>query len=594
MDRTRIRNFCIIAHIDHGKSTLADRMLELTETVEKRQMKEQLLDQMDLERERGITIKLAPVRMNWQGYILNLIDTPGHVDFSYEVSRSLAAVEGAILLVDAAQGVEAQTLSTLYAALENDLKIIPVVNKVDLPAARPEEVADEIIHLLGCRRDEIIYASGKTGQGVLKILQAVVERISPPKGEESEPTKALIFDSVYDPYRGVVAYLRMVSGQINKDDEFVLMETKSSGRVEETGIFTPKLKSYSPLSAGEIGYLVTGFKSVAEASVGDTITLKNQPADSPLSGYKKVKPFVYASIFSVNRDKYIELKGAIEKLKLNDAALEFEPEQSEMLGHGFRCGFLGLLHLDIVKERLEREFDLDLIITSPTVVYTVINQDGSLSKIGRPSDFKTASFYQEVLEPWVNLEVITPKEFIGDIMDLTQGKRALYKNTEYIDDERLILKYEMPLSELIIGYFDQLKSVSRGFASLNYDFKDYQKTNLEKVEIMIASERIDALSFMVFEPKAHKEAKRIVERLKELIPRQNFEVRIQATIGANIIASERISAMRKDVTAKLYGGDVTRKNKLLDKQKKGKKKMKQVGRISLPSDVFIKVLRNED
>jgi GTP-binding protein LepA len=587
-------------------------------------MKEQLLDQMDLERERGITIKLAPVRMFWSPkhsqkskvespksseevenlklkiensdstYMLNLIDTPGHVDFSYEVSRSLAAVEGAILLVDAAQGIEAQTLSTLYAALENDLKIIPVVNKIDLPAAQPEVVCEEIIHLLGCAKEDIIYASGKTGQGVEEILDQIIERIPAPTGGVDEPVKALVFDSTYDPYRGVVAYLRMVTGQIKKDDEFILMETKSSGRVEETGIFTPKLKASTPLSAGEIGYLVTGFRSVGEASVGDTLTLKYRMADSPLPGYKKVKPFVYASIFSVDRDKYVELKQAVEKLKLNDASLEYEPEQSEMLGHGFRCGFLGLLHLDIVKERLEREFDLDLIVTSPTVVYTVINMDGSSEFIGRPSDFKPASFYQKILEPWVTLEVITPKEFIGEVMELSQNKRAVYANTEYIDEDRLILKYRMPLSELIVGYYDQLKSVTRGYASINYEFSDYQETKLEKIDILIAGEKVDALSFVIFEPKAQRESKRIVERLKELIPKQNFEIKLQAAIGANIIASERISAMRKDVIAKLYGGDVTRKNKLLDKQKKGKKKMKQIGKVNIPSDVFIKVLKNSE
>lgn len=593
MDQSKIRNFCIIAHIDHGKSTLADRMLELTHTVADRDMKEQLLDQMDLERERGITIKLAPVRMVWGENILNLIDTPGHVDFSYEVSRSLAAVEGAILLVDASQGIEAQTLSTLYAAMEHNLTIIPVVNKIDAPAARPEEVAADIVKLLGCDESEVLFASGKTGQGVKEILDAIVDRVPRPTGEEGRPAKALIFDSVYDTFRGVVAFVRVVDGSLKNHDEILLMETKASSKIEETGTFAPKFLPHSPLSAGEIGYVVTGFREVSEAQVGDTITLKNQPADSPLPGYKQVKPFVYASIFCTERDQYNDLKDAIEKLKMNDAALTYEPEQSEMLGHGFRCGFLGLLHMDIVRERLEREFDLDLIITSPTVVYKAILLDGNETFIGRASDYKQSHFYSQVFEPWATLEIVTPKEFIGGIMDLSQGKRAIYKNTEYIDDARVVLHYEMPLSELIVNFYDQLKSISRGYASLNYDMADLRPTKVEKVEVLIAEERVDALSFIVFADKAQKEARRLTTRLKELIPKQNFEVKIQAAIGANIIASERISAMRKDVIAKLYGGDVTRKNKLLEKQKKGKKKMKQIGKVNLPSDVFINVLKNE-
>jgi GTP-binding protein LepA len=593
MEEKNIRNFCIIAHIDHGKSTLADRMLEITHTVEKREMKEQLLDQMDIERERGITIKLAPVRMDYNGCVLNLIDTPGHVDFSYEVSRSLAAVEGAILLVDATQGIEAQTLSTLYAAIEHDLTIIPVINKIDLPAARPEEVKHEIIKVLGCREEEILQASGKTGEGVEEILREVIENIPAPKGGSDGETKALIFDSVYDPYRGVVAYVRVFSGKIKNGDEISLMVTKSGGKIEECGYFKPKYFPHSPLSAGEIGYIVTGFREVSEASVGDTITLKKNPAVTPLSGYKKVKPFVYASIFCTDSDKYPELKEAIEKLKLNDGSLSYEAERSEMLGHGFRCGFLGLLHLDIVRERLEREFDLDLVITSPTVIYKVIMLNGENRTIEKAADLPQPHLYKEIFEPWSDLEIITPKEFIGVIMDLSQGKRGIYKNTEYFDDDRVVLIYEMPLAELIIDYYDQLKSISRGYASLNYEMKDYRDADLAKIDILIAEDRVDALSFIINSAKAQKEARRIVERLKELIPRQNFEVKIQAAISANIIASERIPAMRKDVTAKLYGGDVTRKNKLLDKQKKGKKKMKMIGKVNIPSDVFIKVLRNE-
>ena len=565
MKEKNIRNFCIIAHIDHGKSTLADRMLEITGTVQKRDMKEQLLDQMDIERERGITIKLAPVRMDYQGYILNLIDTPGHVDFSYEVSRSLAAVEGAILLVDATQGIEAQTLSTLYAAIDHNLEIIPVINKIDLPAARPEEVKHEIIKVLGCREDEILQASGKTGEGVEQILNEVIKKVPSPKGEDGE-TKALIFDSVYDPYRGVVAYVRVFSGEIKNGDEISLMVTKSGGKVEECGYFKPKYFPHTPLSSGEIGYIVTGFREVSEASVGDTITLKKNPAVAPLSGYQKVKPFVYASIFCTDSDKYPELKEAIEKLKLNDGSLSYEAERSEMLGHGFRCGFLGLLHLDIVRERLEREFDLDLVITSPTVIYKVIMQNGEERTIEKAADLPDAHLYREIFEPWSDLEIITPKEYIGVIMELSQGKRGIYKNTEYFDDDRVVLKYEMPLAELIIDYYDQLKSISRGYASLNYEMKDYRSADLSKIDILIAEDRVDALSFIINSGKAQKEARRIVERLKELIPRQNFEVKIQAAISANIIASERIPAMRKDVIAKLYGGDVTRKSKLLEKQ----------------------------
>ena len=591
--QSNIRNFCIIAHIDHGKSTLADRMLESTHTVEKRDMKEQMLDQMDLERERGITIKLAPVRMKWNEYILNLIDTPGHVDFSYEVSRSLAAVEGAVLLVDASQGIEAQTLSTLYAAIDHDLKIIPVVNKIDLPAAKPEEVAGEICKIIGCKKDEVIMASGKTGEGVEEILNAIIGRVPAPKGDTEKPLRALIFDSNYDSFRGVVAYVRVFDGSIKNNDEIFLMQTSSSGRVEESGIFRPKLFPYSPLSAGEIGYIVTGFRTVSEARVGDTITIDSKKADSPLPGYKEVKPYVYASIFCTESDRYPELKEAINKLKLNDASLSFEPERSDMLGFGFRCGFLGLLHMDIVRERLEREFNLDLVITTPNVVYKIVKQDGKKISIYKASDLPTSNEYKIISEPWSSLEIVTPKEFIGRIMEICQQKRAVYKNTEYLDENRVILDYEMPLSELIVDFYDQLKSVSEGYASLNYEMIDYKESCLSRIDILVAEDRVDALSFVVYESKAQKEARRVVERLKELIPRQNFEVKIQAVIGQNIIAAEKIPAMRKDVTAKLYGGDVTRKNKLLDKQKKGKKKMKQIGKVAIPSDVFIKVLKNE-
>ncbi len=638
MNQSHIRNFCIIAHIDHGKSTLADRMLEITGTVEPREMKTQMLDQMDLERERGITIKLAPVRMEWGPnskvetlnskpfdsvqdrqtqntkhvnskiisdlgfrvsdlsnlkHVLNLIDTPGHVDFSYEVSRSLAAVEGAVLLVDATQGIEAQTLSTLYAALEHNLEIIPVINKIDLPAARTTEVSEEIVKLLGCNKNDIILASGKTGEGVENILNRVVEQIPAPCGKEDAPLRALIFDSKYDPYRGVVAYIRVVDGKIEKNDEIFLVETKASGRAEEIGVFKPKFFSRTPLSAGEIGYVVTGFKTVSEAAVGDTITLKKTSPSTPLPGYKKVKPFVFASVYSAESDKYPELKEAVEKLKMNDASLNFEAENSEALGHGFRCGFLGLLHMDIVRERLEREFDLDIVITSPTVSYKVILNHNQEKIIEKASEMPQSGGYKQLFEPWADLEIITPSEYIGNIMELARSKRAIYQNTEYLDSDRVLLKYQIPLAELIIDFYDQLKGISSGYASLNYEYADYRQAKLQKIDILIAEEKVDALSFVIHESKAHQEARRIVDRLKELIPRQNFEIKIQAAIGASIIASSRISPLRKDVTAKLYGGDVTRKNKLLDKQKKGKKKMKTLGRVNIPSDVFVKVLKNE-
>lgn len=597
MNIENIRNFVIIAHIDHGKSTLADRMLEETGTVAKDKMHPQMLDTMELEQERGITIKLQPVRMDYRfnnnTYTLNLIDTPGHVDFSYEVSRSLAAVEGAVLLVDASQGIEAQTLSNLYAAIDHNLEIIPVVNKIDLPAARPDEVADEIVKILGCKKEEILYASGKTGDGVEKILNAVIERVPAPLGDGDKPTQALIFDSVYDSYRGVVSYVRIVNGKFEKNDKFFLMETKSEGEAIEVGYFTPKLKAHTPLSVGEIGYIVTGFRGVSEARVGDTITLEKNPASTPLPGYKKVLPSVFASIYCVDGADYPELKVAIEKLKMNDSSLSYEVEQSPALGFGFRCGFLGLLHLDIVKERLEREYNLSLVISSPTVRYEITKNDKSEEIIVKPSDLPSQGEYIEIREPWVKLEVFTPKEYIGGIMEVVQNKRAVYSTTEFLDESRVIINYEIPLAEVIIDLYDSLKSISRGYASMNYEAIGYKPADLEKVDILVSEEKVDALSFIIHKSKTLSEGRRITEKLKKLIPRQNFEIKIQAAIGAKIIASERISPFRKDVTSGLYGGDVTRKNKLLDKQKKGKKKMKQIGRVEMPTDVFIKVLRNE-
>ena len=607
-NQKNIRNFCIISHVDHGKSTLADRMLELTGTIQKRDMKEQTLDTMDLERERGITIKLTPVRMQWthsllgnspsisessEDYILNLIDTPGHVDFQYEVSRSLAAVEGAVLLVDATQGIEAQTLSVLYAAIDHDLNIIPVVNKIDLPAARPEEISEEIIKILGCDKSEILYASGKTGEGVEDILNAIVERVRPPEGDKTAPLRALIFDSIYDPYRGVVSYARVVDGEMKKGDQFNLMQSKSGGEALEIGFFHPKYFPHSPLSAGEIGYIITGFKEVSEASVGDTITHKNNPASTPLPGYKQIQPSVFASIYCTDGDDYPELKEAINKLKLNDASLFFEPERSDALGFGFRCGFLGLLHLDIVRERLEREYNLSLVVSSPTVRYLVTKVGGVETEIEKPGDLPDRGAILEIKEPWFSLDVFAPKEYVGAIMDLVQKKRAIFKDIEYLDEFRAIIKYEIPLAEVIIDLYDQIKSVSKGYGSMSYEILDYRPADLEKVDILINLEKVDALSFIIHKSKAMSEGRRIVERLKELIPRQNFEVKIQAAIGASIIASEKISPFRKDVTTGLYGGDVTRKNKLLDKQKKGKTKMKSIGRVEVPSDVFIKVLRSE-
>ena len=604
MNQENIRNFCIIAHIDHGKSTLADRMLELTGTILKRDMKEQLLDTMDLERERGITIKLAPVRMEWkhskysttnsgESYVLNLIDTPGHVDFAYEVSRSLAAVEGAVLLVDATQGVEAQTLSVLYSAMEHNLEIIPVVNKIDLPAARPEEVSNEIIKILGCKKEEILFASGKTGEGVDSILNTVIDRIPAPKGDESKPVRALIFDSIFDPYRGVVAYVRVFDGKIEKNEEFTLMQTGSGGDAIEVGYFAPKYSPLSPLSAGQIGYIITGFKEVSEARVGDTITLKKNQADTPLPGYRQIKPLVFASIYCTEGDDYPELKEAIEKLKLNDASLSYEQERSDALGFGFRCGFLGLLHLDIVRERLEREYNLSLVVSSPTVRYIIEQNDGQKTELEKPGDLPERGTFKEIYEPWVSLEIFSPKEYVGALMEIVQKKRANFKDMEYLDEFRAILRYEIPLAEVIIDLYDQIKSVSKGYASMNYEFYEYRIGQLERVDILLNLEKVDSLSFIIHQSKAQNEGKRVVEKLKELIPRQSFEIRIQASIGAKIIASEKISPFRKDVTVGLYGGDVTRKNKLLDKQKKGKKKMKSIGRVEMPSDVFIKVLRSE-
>ncbi len=684
-----IRNFCIIAHIDHGKSTLSDRLLELTGTVEKRKMKEQLLDQMDLERERGITIKLQPVQMRYRAsrvenvksveniqdvenvegvegeqddaiiknlniknsfkiqnskfkiedseYILNLIDTPGHVDFAYEVSRSLAAVEGAVLLVDATQGVQAQTLTNLYFAIEQDLEIIPVINKIDLPNADVEKVKKEIVHILGCGKDEILSVSGKTGEGVPELLQAIVEKIPAPKGGQEKPLRALIFDSVYDEYKGVLAYVRIVDGKISKSDKIKMLATSGESAVVELGHFRPQYETCDELTTGDIGYIATGFKSVKECKVGDTITLarnfqfpisnlktnsNNKVSDikskknsefkkinnskfnqnskfkirnstiEPLPGYTEVQPMVYASFYPTDGSDYNVMRDALDKLTLNDGAFTFEPESNQALGRGFRCGFLGLLHLEIIQSRLEREFNIIPTITTPSVVYKVRKKNtGEVVNIYSPTELPDPSQIEDIEEPYVNLEILAPAEYLGNVMELMGSTRAEYKSTDYIDASRVQLVFEAPLMDVIVDFHDQLKSVSSGYASMSYEPSGYRKSDLVKLDILVAGDVVEAFSRIVPRDRARKEGKAIVEKLKEVIPRQNFAVAIQAAIGSDIIARATLSAFRKDVTAKLYGGDVTRKRKLLEKQKKGKKRMAQSGRVEIPSKAFLEVLR---
>lgn len=593
----KIRNFCIIAHIDHGKSTLADRMLETTNTVERRKMKEQLLDRMDLERERGITIKLQPVTMEYQGYVLNLIDTPGHVDFTYEVSRSLAAVEGAILLVDATQGIQAQTLANLYLALDQGLTIIPVANKIDLPAANKEKTKNEIISLLGCDENEIIYASGKTGEGVDAILAEVIKKVPAPQesAEKNEDNlRALIFDSNFDEYRGVVAYVRVVDGAVKKSDRIKLVATRAESEALDVGVFKPDYKSTGELKTGEIGYIVTGFKNVSECRVGDTVICQRDSGTAkPLKGYNEVKPMVFAGIFPREGNEFEELREAIEKLKLNDAALSYEPEHSDALGFGFRCGFLGILHLEIFQERLKREYNLDLIVTMPSVAYNVLKKNGEEMIIRTPQQLPDREAIEKIEEPWVKLDIITPKSYLGAVMNLAQEKRGVYKNTEYIDADRTILHYELPMSAILTDFYDKIKSISSGYASINYDFFEYRPANVVKLDVLVAEEAVEALAVLVYEDEAFRRGKEVVETLKESLPKQMFVVKLQAAIGGKIIAAERLSALRKDVTAKLYGGDVSRKRKLLEKQKKGKKKMMQSGKgsVEIPADTFIKILR---
>lgn len=591
-DQKNIRNFCIIAHIDHGKSTLSDRLLEITQTVEKRKMKEQLLDQMDLERERGITIKLQPVRMEYQGYILNLIDTPGHVDFNYEVSRSLAAVEGAVLLVDATKGVQAQTLSNLYMAIEHGLEIIPVVNKIDLPNADVQKSKQEIIHILGCKEEEILLASGKTGEGVEKIISTIIEKIPSPKGDLEKPLRALIFDSKYDTYKGVVAYVRIIDGKIKREEKITMMATGKECSTIEVGYFKPQFEVSEFLTAGEIGYIATGLKDVSFCRVGDTITHSNKIEEvKALEGYREVKPMVYASFYPIEGDDYTTMRDALDKLKLNDAAFVFEPESNPALGKGFRCGFLGLLHLEIFQARLEREFDISPVVTTPSVVYKINLKSDKEITIYSPIDMPDPAGIDKIQEPYVKLEILTPSVYLGSVMELMNSIRSTYLNTEYLDLDRILLIFEAPLTDILVNFHDNLKSASSGFASMNYELIGYRSADLVKLDILIASEKVEALSRIVPRERAYQEGKTTVEKLKESIPRQNFSIPIQAAIGGKVIARETIKPFRKDVISKLYGGDVTRKRKLLEKQKKGKKKMKNIGKVKIPSEAFLSVLK---
>jgi len=592
MNQQNIRNFCIIAHIDHGKSTLADRMLEITGTVKERDMKSQLLDSMDLEREKGITIKLAPVRMKYKGLDLNLIDTPGHVDFSYEVSRSLQACEGAILVVDASQGIQAQTLANVYLAMGADLTIIPVLNKIDLPAADVERVSAEIINLLGCDEDDILKISAKTGQGVEEVLDAVIEKIPSPAGKSDELTRALIFDSYYDDYRGVILYVRVIDGSIKKSDTIEMLATSANGLALEVGSLSPTMTPEKELSTGEIGYIVTNLRTTRDARVGDTVTVKRSHASDALPGYKLVKPFVYAGFFPVSNDDYQELKDAIEKLSMSDSALQFEPETSPVLGFGVRIGFLGLLHMDIIRERLEREYDLDLVVTNPSTDYQVVMVNGPDVDIKSASNLPDMSKIKEIKEPWINGEIVVPKEYIGGVLQLINGKRGRQKNLSYID-ERALISFEAPLANLLTDFYDQLKSITSGYGSFNYELDDYRVEDLVRVDFYVANEIVDALSVMCHRSEAQSLGREIVDKLKEVIPRQNFQVALQAAIGGKFIARADLSAYRKDVTGYLYGGDVSRKKKLLAKQAKGKKRMKRFGKIDIPSEAFTVMLRRD-
>jgi GTP-binding protein LepA len=591
MEQSRIRNFSIIAHIDHGKSTLADRILELTETVSGREMRDQLLDSMELERERGITIKAQAVRVMWKGHELNLIDTPGHVDFTYEVSRSLAACEGALLLVDASQGIEAQTLANAYLAIENDLEIVPAVNKLDLAQARPDEVAAEVAELVGDDAAHVLRLSAKTGDGVADVLDAIVERIPAPAGDPDAPGRALIFDSSYDQYRGVVAFVRVVDGLFRRGEPVKAMAQGTQFEAEELGFLTPSMIASTTLGAGEVGYVITGLKDVSRLRVGDTVTSVRRPAAAPLPGYKDVKPMVFAGLFPTDSDEYPELRDALERLKLNDAALFYEPETSQALGFGFRCGFLGLLHMEIVRERLEREFDLDLLVTAPNVAYRVTLPGGEQVEVHNPAEMPRE--HELVEEPYVKAQVIVPKEFVGDVMGLCNERRGQFDHMEYLSEQRVLLSYELPLGEIVLDFYDQLKSRTRGYASLDYDLIGFREGSLTRVDVLVGGEPVDALSLIVHRDAAYERGRQLVERLREEIPRQMFDVPIQAAIGSRVIARETVKAKRKDVLAKCYGGDITRKRKLLEKQKKGKKRMKQVGGVEVPQEAFLAVLNLE-
>jgi GTP-binding protein LepA len=599
MDQSKIRNFCIIAHIDHGKSTLADRLLQITGTVSERDMHEQVLDDMELERERGVTIKASAVRMQYtasdgETYEMNLIDTPGHVDFSYEVSRALQACEGAVLVVDSTQGIEAQTLANLYMALEQDLEIIAVVNKIDLPAAQPDEVAQEIEELIGLDAADAIQVSAKTGQNVAELLEAVVHKVPPPRGNINAPARALIFDSHYDSYKGVIAYVRVSDGTFKKTNLLRLMSTAVQVEPIEIGVFSPGMKPIESLSAGEVGYIATGLKTVRECRVGDTVTLAVDGAPHPLPGYKQAKPMVFAGFYPSDNDDYNDLRDALEKLQLNDASLIYEPETSQALNFGFRVGFLGLFHMEIVQERLEREYDLDIVATSPSVEYQVVLRSGEVMTINSPADLPDESTVAEIREPWMSIEIFSPEEFIGSIMDLVTSKRGEYVSMDYLDSKRVQLKYKIPLAELIVDFYDRLKSGTRGYASLDYHFDEYRTEKLVKLDVLVNKQPVDALAMIVHEDEAFHKGQRLVSRLKRLIPRQLFEVPIQAAVGKKVVSRANVKALRKDVLAKCYGGDVSRKKKLLEKQKKGKRRMKMVGQIEVPQDAFRAMLTLDD
>ncbi len=595
-DQAHIRNFCIIAHIDHGKSTLADRLLEFTGTVSKRELMEQTLDQMDLEREKGITIKAQAVRMrytalNGEEYELNLIDTPGHVDFTYEVSRSLAACEGALLVIDATQGVEAQTLANLYLAIEADLTIVPVINKIDLPSADPERVRQEVVEVVGLPADECILASAKEGIGTQDILEAIIKRVPAPKGEPAQPLRALVFDSHYDAYKGVIAYVRVVDGQLHTNERVQMMATGSQTDILEAGSFHPRLVSSDELTTGEVGYIATGFKNVKDCRVGDTVTVPETLDEiEPLPGYRPAKPMVFAGLYPIDSDDYPILRDALDRLQLNDAALYYEPETSNALGFGFRCGFLGLLHMEIIQERLEREYDLEILATAPSVEYRVTKSDGEVISVDNPSEMPDFGEIEKIEEPWMDISIFSPSRYIGAIMELVTTRRGIYKDLKYIEAERVLLTYSLPLAEMIVDFYDQLKSRTQGYASLDYSMGSYQESDLVKLDILVNGVPVDALSLIVHRDKAYYQGRALVGRLRKLIPRQLFEVPIQAAIGSRVIARETVKAMRKDVLAKCYGGDVTRKRKLLEKQKEGKKRMKMVGSVEIPQDAFMAVL----